>query len=298
MSSDQVRPVKDPLTDLAGYFRDASPLPDPVFLQLVSAARTAGHRWAGLAAACAPGADIEEPDGLPGTGSAGRLFRRAYDAAEATRHGPPSWRCPDCRHSVTDLGPLGRPAHLERGHAAACARLARDQAADDDQRRARIPALITSSEPARGPLQRHHLGQRFIDDCPRCGWRGYFDTHAATLNSDWTRLLCDNCYADLSPGITVTVTYFVCQHDGSHPFGVIRQRARSDQDHRDLGQLIAWDMRWRWTSILVEEQHGGADCHLTRTSKDGAELIIASLARRYWHGQALQLPWVQTAYPN
>jgi hypothetical protein len=43
------------------------------------------------------------------------------------------------------------------------------------------------------------------------------------------------------------------------PFGVIRQRVRSDQDYPDLGQLIAWDMRWRWTSILVEEQHGGTD---------------------------------------
>ena len=133
---------------------------------------------------------------------------------------------------------------------------------------------------------------------PRCGWRGFFDTHAATLNGDWTRLLCDNCYADLSPDITVSVTYFVCQHYGSHPFGVIRQRTRSDQDYPDLGQLIAWDMRWQRTPIRVEEQHGGADCHLTRTSKDGAELIIASLARRYWYGQALQVPWVRTAYPT
>ena len=62
--------------------------------------------------------------------------------------------------------------------------------------------------------------------------------------------------------------------------------------------VIAWDMRWQRTPILVEEQHGGADCHLTRTSKDGAELIIASLARRYWYGQALQVPWVRTACPK
>ena len=82
-----------------------------------------------------------------------------------------------------------------------------------------------------------------------------------------------------------------------HPFGVIRQRTRSDQEYPDLGQLIAWDMRWRRTSILVEEQHGGADCHVTRTSQDAAELIIASLARRYWYSQALQVPWVRTAYP-
>jgi hypothetical protein len=120
---------------------------------------------------------------------------------------------------VTDLDPLGRPADIELGHATACARLARDQAADDQERRTRIPALITSSEPAHGPLQRHSLGQRFIDDCPRCGWRGYFDTYAATLNGDWTRLLCDNCYADLSPDITIAVTYFICQYYGDHPLG-------------------------------------------------------------------------------
>jgi hypothetical protein len=33
-------------------------------------------------------------------------------------------------------------------------------------------------------------------------------------------------------------------------------------------------------------------------SQDGAELIIASLVRRYWNGQALQVPWVRTAYPK
>jgi hypothetical protein len=112
------------------------------------------------------------------------------------------------------------------------------------------------------------------------------------------RLLCDNCYAGLSPDITVTVTYFACQHYGSHPFGVIRQRTRSDQDYPDLGQLIAWDMHWRRTSILVEEEHGGAGCDVTTASQDGAELIIASLARRYWYGHALQVPWVRTAYPK
>ena len=110
--------MEDSLTELAGYFRAHVPLPDEDLLRLVSAARTAGHWWAALAAVCEPGTDIEEPDGLPGTGAAGRPFRRVYDASEAIRHGPPSWRCPDCRHSVTDLGALGRPAQIELGHAA------------------------------------------------------------------------------------------------------------------------------------------------------------------------------------
>jgi hypothetical protein len=147
-------------------------------------------------------------------------------------------------------------------------------------------------------VQRHRLRERFVDDCPRCGWRGFFDTWAATLNGDWTRLLCDNCYADLSPDIAASVTYFICQYYGSSPFGVIRQRSRSDEKYPDCGQMIAWDMRWRWTSILVEEAHGGADCEVTRTSQDGAELIIATLARQHWHGRALQVPWVASAYPK
>src|SRR5689334_16445551 len=72
--------------------------------------------------------------------------------------------------------------------------------------------------------------------------------------------------------------------EGTGDLDEIRQRTRSDQEYPDLGQLIAWDMRWRQTSILVEEEHGGAGCHVTPASQDGAELIIASLARRYWYG--------------
>jgi len=67
--------MEEPLTELAGYFRQQIPPPDADLLKVVSTARTAGHRWAALAAACEPGADIEEPDGLLGTGAAGRLFR-------------------------------------------------------------------------------------------------------------------------------------------------------------------------------------------------------------------------------
>jgi hypothetical protein len=168
------------------------------------------------------------------------------------------------------------------------------------ERRERIPALITSSEPAHGPLQRHRLtGTRFVDSCPRCGWRGFYDTHAATLHGDWTRLLCDDCYADLAPDITVAVTYFACQYDDTpDPFGVTRQRTRSDETYPDLGQIITWDLRWQWTSILVQEARDGADCHVTRISQDAAEMIIESSARRYWPAEALRLPWVQTAYPR
>jgi hypothetical protein len=50
-----------------------------------------------------------------------------------------------------------------------CARLARDQAAEDQRRRGQVPGLILHSEPAAGAVQRHWLRERIIDDCPRCG---------------------------------------------------------------------------------------------------------------------------------
>jgi hypothetical protein len=46
--------MKDPLNELAGYFRDEIPLSDKILLQLVRAAREAGHRWTALAAVCEP----------------------------------------------------------------------------------------------------------------------------------------------------------------------------------------------------------------------------------------------------
>jgi hypothetical protein len=191
--------------------------------------------------------------------------------------------------------------HTEAGHGAGCARLARDQAADDAERRARLPALIVSSEPARGPLQRHWLAERFIDDCPRCGWHGYFDTAAATLGGDWTRLLCDNCHADLVPEIAVSVTYYACGYPiagRNGPFGVIRERVRSDRKYPDRGQIITWDLRWQWTPILVQEGHGGADCDVARISQDKAGEVITSLACLYWPPESLCLPWVASAYPE
>jgi hypothetical protein len=291
----------DPLDELARCFRDQVPVTGAELTRLASAARAAGHPWAAMANAYQPGAEVAEPSGVPGSGSAGFLFRQVFDASRKTWGVAPSWPCADCGRQVTDLAPLGRPVHTEAGHDAECTRIARDQAADDAERQARLPALIRSSEPARGPLQRHRLAGRFIDDCPRCGWRGYFDTAAATLGGDWTRLLCDNCYADLVPEITVSVTYYACDFPiagRDDPFGVIRQRARSDHEYPDLGQIITWDLRWQWTPILVQEARDGADCDVTRISRDKAEELITSLARKYWPPEALRLPWTASAYPE
>ena len=117
---------------------------------------------------------------------------------------------------------------------AGCARLARDQAADDALRWDWLPRLILHSEDRIGPVQRHWLAGRITDDCPRCGWHGYFHRHLATVNGDWARTACDDCFADLNPGITVAAQFFLARSFGSRePFAVIRQRTRSDDLYPD-----------------------------------------------------------------
>jgi len=88
-----------------------------------------------------------------------------------------------------------------------------------------MPGLIAGSHDPSGPAQRHQLAERIEDDCPRCGWHGYFHHWIATIGADWARAVCDNCFADLHPAITVTVGYFsACWPDDGEPVAVIRQR--------------------------------------------------------------------------
>ena len=120
-----------------------------------------------------------------------------------------------------------RPTGLHR--ARPCGRLTRHQVADDALRRDWLPRLILHSDDPVGPVQRHWLAGRIIDDCPRCGWHGYFHHHIAIIDGDWTRAVCDGCFADLDPAITVTVTFCSARSSGSRePFAVIRQRIRND----------------------------------------------------------------------
>src|SRR5215469_13341517 len=54
---------------------------------------------------------------------------------------------------------------------------------------------------------------------------GYFHKYLATIDGDWANTVCDNCYADLHPGITVTVRFFsACSAGMKEPFAVIRER--------------------------------------------------------------------------
>jgi RNase P subunit RPR2 len=170
---------------------------------------------------------------------------------------------------------------------------------DAAARRQRLPGLIADSAPAHGPLQRHRLTEPIIDDCPRCGWHGYFHQHIATVDGEWSTAVCDDCYADLHPAITVTVRFFSARSGGrSEPFAVIRQRTRSDRQFPDLGQQLAWQLSWEHTTLLAEDARGEATAHIVQISRSEAEHIAVSLAHRCWPPDAAQLRWIKTAYPS
>ena len=46
---------------------------------------------------------------------------------------------------------------------------------------------------------------------------GDFHHHIATVDGDWAAAVCDDCYADLHPGITVTVKFCVARVPASCP---------------------------------------------------------------------------------
>ena len=305
--------MDEPLAELAGYFRRKARVPDEELIRLTAAARAAGSRWEVMAAVCG----IQDYQDLAGvlyrvTGETGAelLFSATqYAIGQATGsrnyYSPLTWACPHCGCQITDRAPNGRPIHVEHGHAAGCARLARDQAADDRRRRDQLPGLILDSEPAVGSVQRHWLRERISDDCPRCGWHGYFHHYIATVDGDWSLAVCDNCYADLHPDITVTVRFYAARWpDDGRPVAAIRQRTRSDHDYPDIGhfpdcgQAITWQLWWQHTPMLVDDQRGNCIEDITEIGREEAEQIAAGLAARSWPADAARLPWVASAYPG
>jgi hypothetical protein len=159
--------------------------------------------------------------------------------------------------------------------------------------------VILHCEDPAGPLQRHWLAGPVTDDCPRCGWHGSFHHHLATVGGDWTRAVCDDCFAGLHPAITVTVQFFSARPAGSgEPSAVIRQRTRSDDPYPDLGQQRTWRLCWEHTPMLAEQAHGGADADIAQITRAKAEQITAGLAARYWPPGAARLPRVAAAYPR
>jgi hypothetical protein len=300
-----------PVAELAAHFRTGAELPGEELVRLTLAARSAGSRWEGIAAACGIttrqdlGAISARAEGLTGVEL---LFSATQDMVRqltgSKRRLPPLiWACPGCGQQVTDRAPAGRPVHVEHGHAPDCTRLTRDQAAEDARRREQIPGLIVDSEPAAGPLQLHRLRERIRDDCPRCGWHGYF-THLATVGGDWAAAICDYCYADLHPGITITVTFYAARRPGlrsadDKTVAVIRQRARSDFSYYpDNGQQLDWRLWWQFTAMIAEDEHGSCLYDLPQISRDEAQQIAAGLAARCWPPDAARLPWVVSPYPQ
>jgi hypothetical protein len=120
-----------------------------------------------------------------------------------------------------------------------------------------------------------------------------------TFGGDWSAAVCDNCYADLNPGITVTVAFFSVRTPGDQePFTVIRQRTRSDSPYPDLGQIMTWQLRWEHTPLLVDDARGNATEDITPITRYRAEQVTSRIARQYWPPGAVQLPWVASAYPS
>jgi hypothetical protein len=159
--------VADPATELATFFASRM-VPDADLVRLTSAARSAGHRWAAIAATCGITTSqdsygvITQPGGASAGTPAELLFLGTQHAEEkltgSRRYPPLTWLYPGCRRQVTDRAPAGRPARIEHGHAPDCARLADDQAADLADRRARLSAhrvLRTGPRAAATPPAHH-----------------------------------------------------------------------------------------------------------------------------------------------
>jgi hypothetical protein len=111
-----------------------------------------------------------------------------------------------------------------------------------------------------------------------------------SVDGDWAAAVCDDCYAGLHPGITVTVKCYPARWpaDG-RTVAVIRQRTRGDHDYPDIGhfpdigQAMTWQLWWQHGPMLVEE---------------AGQPIAAGLAARHWPPGAAGLPCVVSAYPE
>ena len=157
---------------------------------LASAARAGGSRWDGIAAACGvrDDRDVTRVLTLPCWNGSDTGADLLFSAAQHAMHQvtgsrsvrPDVLAVPGLRAAGHRPCPRQPPGPIEHGHATGCARLAADQAADDQARRT-VPGLIAGSHDPAGPVQRHRLAERIEDDCPRCGWHGYFPTAALLI---------------------------------------------------------------------------------------------------------------------
>jgi hypothetical protein len=142
--------MQEPLAELAAYSGPWYQVPDGDLVRLTAAARAAGHRWDVIEAACdkGPGKDIPAvirqqywftPLAGPGLFGATQRAARNLTGRDVGGYPPLTWPCPGCGQQITDLAACGRPIYAELGHVAGCARLSRDQTADEALRRTGCP---------------------------------------------------------------------------------------------------------------------------------------------------------------
>ena len=158
-------------------------------------------------------------------------------------------------------------------------------------------------------MQRHWLRERITGDYPRCGWHGCFHHYLAATGGDRAAAACDDCYAGLHPGITVTVKSYAARIPRFLPRGgevaaVIRQRDRSDHDYPGTGhfpgtgQQLTWRLWREHTTLLIQDARASCDYDLAEISRAEAREIAAGLAACHWPPDAARLPWAAPACPQ
>jgi len=76
------------------------------------------------------------------------------------------------------------------------------------------------------------------------------------------------------------------------------KRTRSDYELPDLGQMLTWQLSWRHTAMLVDDQRGNCEFDITPIPRGKAGQAAGGLAARYWPPDAARLPWVAWPYPE
>ncbi len=186
--------MDEALAELAAYFGRRAVVPDQELVRLTATARAGGSRWG-----ChrrrvrRPGLSGHHLGGQPGL--LGRLRDRG---GAAVRFRPVLPAHANRERQPVSCAVLGLPRVRAAGHRprsgwpdgpcrawprAGLRPLAADQAAEEEERRERLARLIVHSETPAGQVQRHWLAERIADDCPRCGWHGYFHHYIATVGT-------------------------------------------------------------------------------------------------------------------
>ena len=115
----------------------------------------------------------------------------------------------------------------------------------------------------------------------------------ATLDGDWNAPVCEDCYADLHPGIPATVSYWSVRWptDASKtpeehmPFTIIRSRGVAgrlgSRDEMYRSHLSQDGEVWEFTFALIEEARDGSMYDLAEIGEQEARAIMERTRAKY-----------------